>query len=210
MTRPRHDSPPCAAPRLPHPCKTAGAFPVRLLAAAVFAAALGACTPALNWRDARFENAALTALLPCKPDRASKPVVMAGRPVTLSMMGCEAGGAVFAVAMADAGDAAKAADLLANWRAAALANMQAAPAPGPGHPAGATGAATATPLKLPRASAAPAPVLVTARGRSPGGQAVMSQAAYFAQGSQVFQAVVYAEKVNPETSEAFFSGLRLP
>ncbi|RYX91360.1 MAG: hypothetical protein EOO28_26075 [Comamonadaceae bacterium] len=168
-----------------------------MTAAACIVAALGGCSPAFNWRDARFENAGLTALLPCKPDRGSKPVVMAGRPVTLSMMGCEAGGAMFAVAMVDAGDAGKVTEVLANWQAATLANIRAAPA------------TNAVPLKLAGASTAPAPSLVTARGQSANGKVVMSQAAYFVQGSQVFQAVVYAEKVNPEASDAFFSGLRL-
>ena len=193
--------------------------PLVFPALAVLAAALlSACSPTLNWRDARFEDAPLTALLPCKPDRASKPVVMAGQPVTLAMMGCEAGGAMFAVAMAEAGDAGRVGDLLANWQAATLANIRAAPvgvaagaavAEGTAGDAPIPGATTATPLKIPGASTVPTPSRVTARGQSADGKPVMSEAAYFAKGSQVFQAVVYAEKMNPDASEAFFSGLRL-
>ena len=37
---------------------------------------------------------------------------------------------------------------------------------------------------------------------------VTGQAAYFAQGSQVFQAVLYAEKIEPDVAETFFSSLK--
>ncbi|MDO9405376.1 MAG: hypothetical protein Q7T87_15185 [Polaromonas sp.] len=180
-------------------------FPVLVLAA-VLAGVMAGCSPAFNWRDARFDDAELTALLPCKPDRASRPQAIGGATVTLSMMGCEAGGAMFAVVMADAGDASRVARLQADWQAVTLANIRAMPV-GAGDPGSATHAA---PLRVGGADAAPGPVLVTARGQGADGQVVMSQAAYFSRGSRVFQAVVYAEKMNPDAAEAFFSGLRLP
>jgi hypothetical protein len=37
---------------------------------------------------------------------------------------------------------------------------------------------------------------------------VQSQAAYFARGTSVFQAVVYARALKPEMTEPFFTGLR--
>lgn len=173
----------------------------------IAAAALGACSPAFNWREVRPDNTALTALLPCKPDKGSKTVPLGGQPTKLSMVGCETSGVMFAVASADIGDAQKAADVLAQWSQATLVNMKAAPLEGAA--ARAAGSTTTTPLKVTGATLSPAPVLITAQGVRADNSAVSSQTAYFAQGSQVFQAVIYADKISPEVAEAFFSGLKL-
>ena len=69
------------------------------------------------------------------------------------------------------------------------------------------GAPQVAPLKL-SGAAVPAPVLVKAQGKRADGSAVSGQAAYFAQGSQVFQVVVYAAKLPPEPAETFFSSLK--
>jgi hypothetical protein len=60
---------------------------------------LSGCTPTFNWREVRFDQAGVTALLPCKPDRAVRVVQLAGLPVTTNMAGCEAGGAMFTAAL---------------------------------------------------------------------------------------------------------------
>ena len=62
--------------------------------------ALAACSPAFNWREVRPENTRLSLLLPCKPDKAQKVVPLGGKPTVLSMLGCEAEGMTFAVAVA--------------------------------------------------------------------------------------------------------------
>ena len=143
-------------------------------------------------------------MLPCKPDKGSKSVPLGGKATQLNMVGCEASGAVFAIASADIGDAQKASGVLALWEQATLVNMKALPLAGT-----AAGGTTTVPLKVPGAAAMPAPVLITARGMRPDSSAVDSQAAYFAHGSQVFQAVIYADRISPEVAEAFFSGLKL-
>jgi hypothetical protein len=51
------------------------------------------CTPAFNWRDVAFDGLPVSALLPCKPDRATRAVPLAGAPRQMVMAGCEAGGA---------------------------------------------------------------------------------------------------------------------
>ena len=58
-----------------------------------------ACTPAFNWRDVGFDHLPVAALLPCKPDRATRILPIAGAPRTMVMAGCEAGGATFTVAI---------------------------------------------------------------------------------------------------------------
>lgn len=159
---------------------------------------LAACNPAFNWREVRPDNTRLSFLLPCKPDKAQKTVPFGGQPTPLAMLGCEAGGITFAVAVADlgsTGQAANAATLLAQWQSATLTNMRAK-------------APQVSPLKLPGAAIAPPPVLVKAQGQRADGTAVSGQAAYFAQGAQLFQAVMYGDQLPPEVAETFFSSLK--
>lgn len=174
-------------------------FPRILLASCLTAACLllAACNPAFNWREVRPDNTALSLLLPCKPDKATRSVPMGGQPTELAMLGCETSGATFAIATATVKDASQVAAVLTGWQAATLANMKA------------TGAGETAPLKVPGASVQPPAVLVRAEGRRADGSAVQSQAAYFAHGAQVFQAVIYANKISPEVRETFFSSLKL-
>ena len=158
---------------------------------------LAACSPAFNWREVRPENTRLSLLLPCKPDKAQKVVPLGGRPTTLSMLGCDAGGATFAVAVADMGDVSKAASVLALWQNLTLANMKAVP-----------GTAQSMPLNIPGASPEPAAARVLAQGQRIDGAAVSGQAAYFSKGIQVFQVVMYAPKIESEVAETFFSSLK--
>ena len=49
---------------------------------------------------------------------------------------------------------------------------------------------------------------VQALGQRADGAAVSGQAAYFADGAQVFQVVMYAPQIAPEVAETFFSSLK--
>lgn len=158
---------------------------------------LGACSPSLNWRQVRPDAVDMTLLLPCKPDRASKTVPLGGRPTRLSMTGCEAGGAMYALAVAELDDVSQAAPVLAQWQGLALSHMRAT-------------TSTQRPAAVPGADAHPAPTLVSARGLHPDGHAVEGQALYFARGGRVFQAVVYAARIDPDAAETFLSSLKLP
>ena len=159
--------------------------------------ALAACSPSFNWREVRPEGTRLILLLPCKPDKAQKVVPLGGRATTLSMLGCDAGGVTFAVAVADVGDASRAASVLALWQDLTLANMKAAP-----------GSRQPLALAIPGASAGVPATRVQAQGQRADGTAVSGQTAYFAQGSQVFQVVMYAPQITPEVADTFFSSLK--
>ena len=167
----------------------------RVAALAAVCAGLLACSPGLNWRLVRAEAAPLTLLLPCKPDRASKPVPLGGKSTTLSMVGCEAEGATFALAMADIGDAAQAGAVLAQWQALSLHNMRAS-------------TPVLAPAKITGASADPAPVRVQAQGQQADGRTVQSQGVYFARGSRVFQAVIYAPRIEADVADTFFGSIQ--
>ncbi len=155
---------------------------------------LAGCNPTFNWRDVRPENTRHSFLMPCKPETAQKIVPLGGQPTELSLLSCDAGGVTFAVAVADVKEASKVAPVLAQWQSAALANIKATPD------------ALRMPFKL--SGLAAGAVMVKATGQRANGQAVSSQAVYFAQGSQVFQAVVYADKISPDVAETFFSNLK--
>ena len=171
-----------------------------LVLRAVLAAALlmsaSACSPTFNWREWRVDGTPLLALLPCKPESASRPAPLAGgdaAPVELHMHSCEAGGVRFAVAWADVGQTAQVAPALAGWRRASLQAIRA------------TGTEWAVAL-----GGADAVQGVQAQGSDPQGRAVQSRALYFARGSQVFQAAVYGQGLSEEALDTFFGGLSLP
>ena len=96
-------------------------------AAAVFFSVLGlsACQPSLNWRTVQMPGTTLSFELPCKPDKTTQPVTMAGQALELSVIGCEAGDAVWAVMSAKLSADADRAELLKGWRQATLQNMRA-------------------------------------------------------------------------------------
>lgn len=179
--------------------------PLLLVTASVIG--LAACNPTFNWRDVRPEGTALSLLLPCKPDKAEKKVPLGDRPVAMRLLGCDVGDVTFAVAVADVGDASQAGRVALQWQNGTLANMK---APLPVQPGGRLDkeATEVVPLKLPGAALQPSAVLVKARGQRADSTPVRGQAAYFVQGSQVFQAVMYAAEIDPEVAETFFSSLK--
>jgi hypothetical protein len=161
--------------------------------------AVSACNPTFNWRELRLDGTPLQALLPCKPESATRVVPLAGTPTELHMHSCEAGGLRFAVAWADVGDVAQVPVALAAWRSASLQAIRVVPPPvdDPSTQWGVT------------VAGAPAAQGVSAQGQDPQGQPVQTRAAYFAQGTQVYQAAVYGAKLSDEAVDGFFAGLRL-
>ena len=173
-----------------------------LTVAALALMALAGCNPVLNWREARFDNADLVAMLPCKPDKAERLVPLGAQQATLQMLGCEVGGATYAVARIALPDASQLGQSLAQWKAATLANMRA------------TAPAQEAPFAPPGALAIPQSVRATAAGQRADGHAVSAQLAWFARargnGIDLFHLALYADRIDPEASSAFFSGVRFP
>lgn len=163
--------------------------------------ALAACSPALDWREVPVDETGVVALLPCKPDRGSRSVPLAGVPTELKMTGCEAAGATFVVAHARLAAGASPGEALAQWRVATLAAMQGREL-------------RQEPYVPARALALTQSVRLSAEGRNADGRAVQAQAVWFARaaasGVEVFQAAVYASRVEPSAADAFFAGLRQP
>ncbi len=155
------------------------------------------CSPTLNWRDVRFDQAPLVALFPCKPEQGVRLVSLASKEVTMTMLGCDAGGATFTLAYADLQDATMTGAVLGQWKQATLGSMRAQ-------------AASERPFLIKGASVLPQSVHAEARGSRQDGTAVAAHAVWFAAGSLVYQAAVYADTVSPTVAETYFAGLRLP
>lgn len=172
---------------------------VLLLAAGM---ALSACSPALNWRSVALPEAHLALSLPCKPEHAVRPVDFGVGMVELSLVGCEADGATFAVSHMLLADPSQAGATLARWRAAMRARIQ------DGAELGADEAFVPT-----RALTLPQSVRVTVQGTGPDGPPVVAHAAWFArlEGRQarLYHAALYARQPRTAAADTFFAGLML-
>ena len=182
----------------------AGRTPARCLLAAttclIAMAALSACSPTFNWRELRPPGTPLQALMPCKPEHATRTVPLAGAGAEMHLHSCDTGGLSFAIAWVELGDAARVDAALVEWPRASLASLRLAPdainAPGAGWD-----------VQLPGASKTRG---LAVQGTDPQAQPVHMRAAYFARGTQVFQAAIYGPQLSTEVITTFFEALQLP
>ena len=153
------------------------------------------CTPTLNWREVPVEATGLKATFPCKPQTVDRETQIApGHEIVLHAMACEAGGASFVVLRGDVGSQAQVADALVQLKKASAATIHSTVlSDKPWQPPGALGLAASS-------------MMIT---RAPAQDGEMNaQAAYFARGTSVYQAAVFAPKLKPGMTEPFFTGLR--
>ena len=171
----------------------------RAASAVLIATLLGACSPVFNWRVVPIADDGLVALLPCKPDRATRNLPLgADASIAVDMTGCEAGGATFAVAHATAEDAAQAERWMSAWRAATRSQL-----------AGRTVAEG--PSALLRATASPAPVRLDVQEAGSQAPAHMLWFAQQRAGKMaLYQATVLGKPSSADALPTFFEGLRLP
>ncbi|RYZ11740.1 MAG: hypothetical protein EOO24_05460 [Comamonadaceae bacterium] len=165
--------------------------------------ALAACSPTFNWREIKLGDEGMVAMLPCKPDRATREVGLAGGTASLSMVGCEAGGAMFTVARVQAPDEATGTAWLDAWKKTITA--RAAPGASPVEQA----------AVVARAAAAPAARRLEIQQAGADGSTVALQTLWFTQRSSgqtltLYQASVLGRPGDAEAVAAFFAGLRLP
>ncbi|WP_312836560.1 hypothetical protein [Comamonas sp.] len=166
---------------------------------------LAACSPALNWRVVALADAPLDLLLPCKPDRAVRDVVWGTQTLAVSMVGCQAEGATYALAHVALAQPQDAATVMADWQKALHQQLQMADAwqPLPGQN-----------LVLPGTLELPQARQVQWQGRNGTGQAVYADARWFArtEGPQVrvYQALVLsAAPLADGALQSFVKGLQL-
>lgn len=162
------------------------------------AAVLAACAPALDWRDVRPPGSALRVQLPCRPAVQQRQVALAGPPVALTLHVCTAAQQTWGLAQADVVDPARVRPALAALMAAAAANI--------GAERGAPSAAT--PLAVPGATPNGGSGRAAWSGRLPDGQPVQMASAVFVHGTQVFQATVLGQALDPAAVQLFFDSIR--
>lgn len=90
------------------------------------AALLAGCNPTYNWREHTNQEGRYKVLFPAKPASFTRPVDLAGLPVSMTMTAAQVDGSTFAVGTAVAPDAARAAAALPAMRTALLRNIGAA------------------------------------------------------------------------------------
>lgn len=157
---------------------------------------LQACSPTYDWRETLPPDAAVMALFPCKPDRFSRPVVLAGAPVQMLLVSCATGGTTFALTHVELADAASVGPALQSLREAAIGNVG--------------GAATVVaPMKVPGMMPNALAERLQIEGRRPDGSVLRVQAGFFTAGMRVYQATAVGSTLDAEALDTFFSGLRL-
>jgi hypothetical protein len=158
---------------------------------------LAACSPALDWRQVRPDDAGVEAMFPCKPLSHARTVPLAGQPTRMLLYACTTGSMTFALTAAQLEDPARVTPALLELRAAAAANLDGAEVVlGPMQAAGMT--------------PNPQAVRLSVRGRRPDGAALVQEVGLFTKGTRVYQASVIGSRLSEEAVDTFLSGFKLP
>ena len=175
------------------------ACPLRRTAALLIALAAGlcACTPALNWRETHPPDSAVTALFPCKPDHHIRRVTLAGAELAMQLSSCTAADSVYALSQIDVGQADRVTPVLLALREAAAQNI--------GGPTTVQG-----PQPVPGMTPHPLAQWLGWRNAREGGSTIEAQAAFFTQGTHVYQATVVGKRLDAEAVDIYFAALKLP
>ncbi len=159
------------------------------------ALALAACSPTFDWHSVPLPGTQLVAELPCRPGRFQRDVTVAGLPLKLYMLSCEAGGVTYGVATAEVGDPAQVEAVLRALRDGAASAIRSSDSP-----AGALNMRGATPFSG-NSSA-------HLRGRRPDGEEVQEAIRVFGRGTRVFQASAVGARLPEAAVRPFEDGLR--
>jgi hypothetical protein len=162
----------------------------------LMACALSACTPTLNWRETRPADSAVSLLFPCKPDRFTRSLVLAGEKVQMALNSCAAGDVTYAVSHAEFSDAAHVSAAVQAMHAAAAGNLGGS-------------AAVVSPLPVPGMTPNPLTQRWSVQGKRPDGSVVQQQFSVFSGGLRVYQASVIGPALDPVAADTFFSSLKL-
>lgn len=153
------------------------------------------CTPELNWREWRSDEAGLVQAFPCKPVRQQRYIRLAGRDLLMVLQVCDADGVTWALAHAVAPDPASVNGLLDALSLAAHANV------------GATRGA-AQPAAVPGATPQPSAGRYSFQGRSQQGVPLQSSVLVFARGLTIVQLTALGARVPRSAVDQFFGSVR--
>jgi hypothetical protein len=165
----------------------------------VLMAALAACSPALDWREATVDGPGLAAMFPCRPIGQSRELPLAGATVSMRLLACETDGRTFAIGVADVKDPAAVATAMTALRDASLGKLS-----NPPDPASAAVVGWAVDGATPQSAAGRWQV----NSQRPDGAPLSLDTALLARGTWVIQATVIGGRADPNASAPFFDGLR--
>ena len=147
------------------------------------------CSPALNWREVPLGS--VKVMLPCKPDRAQRPVQLGAKQMNMEMVGCEVDGALFAASRLDVPPAEQQA-LMAQWHNASMVSL-----------GDVAQSQTAPPIEGKSLTA-------TGLGKSRDGGAMQARFFWQSGSREVVLLAVYAPRISDEMTEPFLINLKLP
>ena len=162
--------------------------------AALLLTALAACSPALDWREVRVDEAALRAQFPCRPERRVRAVPVQGTPLRMEMVTCTADGTTYAATHFAVLDPAAVSSAMDAVKAASVANL--------GGPIPKT-----TPYQLAGMTPNPSAARLDLTGRRPDGEAVELHAVFLSRGLRIYQLSVLGKAPPPQAIDMFFAGL---
>lgn len=157
---------------------------------------LSACAPTLDWREVRPERSALVVLMPCKPEKAERPVELAGTTVPVALLACRAGDTLWGVTTAELRDPARVGAALAQLRQARARNLDGREL-------------SHEPAVVKGMTPQPEAQRFVVSGRDPEGREVTERGLVFAHGTRVFQLAALGGAPGEEALESFFAQLRL-
>ena len=163
----------------------------------LMALALAGCSPKFNWREVRLEQSGVALLFPCKPDTHVRQVELGGQVLSMTLSGCSAGDASFALTYARLGEGSPPGPVLQRWRELTFSNLGAQGVNEMAYP-------------LPGARGDVESVRIGAAGRRPDGSSLVAQAFWFTQDRWVYQASVLAERARDAEADTFMTSIRLP
>ncbi|WP_428421659.1 hypothetical protein [Methylibium sp.] len=155
-----------------------------------------ACAPALDWREVRPDGGGLVALFPCKPERLTRQLALAGATVQMQVLACTAEGTTWGLSTADMADPGIVGTALAELRVSRVRNLD--------------GAETASQAaQIAGMTPQPRAVRFSVAGRKPDGTPIADQSVLFALGTRVFHAAALGGQPSAQTLETFFGGLKV-
>ena len=168
---------------------------LRILSGLAVLGSLVACTPTLDWRSVALPDTQLVAELPCRPARFQRDVTVAGVPLKLFMLSCEAGGVTYGVATAEVGDPARVDAVLFGLRDSAAAAIRSADS-------------TSGALNLDGITPFSGNTSAHLHGRRPDGETIEEAVRVFARGTRVYQASAVGATLPDAALRPFEDGLR--
>jgi hypothetical protein len=166
---------------------------VRALVCTALLSLLHACSPAMNWRKTPVAGVAFN--LPCKPDSAVRDQRIGAISLSLSMTGCEADGALFAISHLEVPANATGTAVQQDWQGQILQTL---------------GASSPQPVAWRAPGGGVNAVSVIARGKSPQNRDMQARLTWFQRGNTLYHLAIYAPLLAEEWTFPFLEDISIP